>query len=1361
MLARSVLWAIVVASGLICGTAHAATFEPIDFLPGAQGLGSVPTDVSADGRTIVGFVYRDEGSDESFDNTFSFRWQDGVTEALAGCGGDESPSVSDDGLTIVAGCHNEDSDSVVLVNGIVERPPTPDNWGTTFTAVSGDGQVFFGDRGYQHCPQVGYCFGLSEAVRVAPGGNTVIGFLPGDLRSLVDSASYDGAVAAIESRLQSEPDVGDPDSGEDRINAAAWQNDALIALGSLGGGTEDFNDDAALDVSADGSTIVGISGIRAFKHTTATGMVDLGFPPGATMALATAVSGDGSVIVGSYAGPGVDGRPAIWTAADGAQDLQKVLVGQYGIDLGGWELLSATGISASGGTIVGLGIDPATGRTSGWRAVLRGADFSFEAVTRERGHVTLDETVRYTATATSTGQVLQLRIAIDLPRDTTVVAESVTPGGRVEGTQLVWDFLNSGSETVTFDLKVGPQQPGTLFVPSTAHFSVGFAGGGEVTADREIVLRYAESAFDIADAHPDELSGLLLPNARNARTLATLDFSKLRFVNGVAADGVSLLLVRARIPRKEHGRIVMSVSQNQYAGAATGDLWQTDDASIIDTSADGGARDGMPNGPLQIELDSEPNRAPGARKGEQVAFALYRAPRDFDAGDATATLNERGVIIRVDVYDKKNKEIVEGGEFELRVVRPLLVLQHGTFDSPAGWDTSPLWARTGNQNKAYFGWDPDFPFQTGRSQFNTVQGAAGFLIDSAPVAYRSLVKALANWRRVTGYAGSQADVVCHSYGGVNMRWASQLQADPSPIAVDAEGSFRNAGNWGHGAFHKLITIASTHRGSAVSNQLAYLNEFGLKPGAIRFTAQYQKAWIDRGGVEDQMVVSPILRQLRRTRVPGHAIAGAGLAHFNAGYSQRLASLWGSDVQTGPFRQFGPPFDYVDEKFVYSPTVLRALATYGFNLDDGFTIHDDETQDPNFDLTVSSYSSKASMTGAAQSDYRDVASSAGVDPNELLGPLTHGDQISAGSGNRFPMWAAAMRVAFLLRQPTTSPYFSNFPAVQDTPLTPLELEFSNVTSFPPAGLYRTISSDSSDARARQAAGPASAPVLSVVPDVAIVHPGDTLAVTVSWPGATIDGGWLAFPGADAEAGETRLLLPDVTTHTITVVVPKRSPGEFALGAVVMSAGEVATASRSFELADASAYTALQFDPERLVIRSDASASFQVLGKLPSGEWRALNESPRLQLSSSDATVAAVDANGTLLPGSFGGAVITATFDGEVSVQMPVEVSGAVVSSTAAVRKRGKVRRKAKKPSDFVFLSGPGFDPASIDVASVRVAGLAAVKTKVKDVNKDSVKDLVAFVSLRSLPLAAGPTRIVLTARTKAGGRIAGAAAVTLR
>lgn len=305
--------------------------------------------VSADGSVVVGYSSSGQGTFEAF------RW----TEAggMLGLGGSRSRAhdVSADG-SVVVGYSGSDSDpqafrwteTVGMVNLVNSK--------SRAYGVSADGSVVVGERASGSDYEA---FRWTEV-----GGMVGLGFLPGNPPELSPfsyawGASADGSVV-----------VGGSSSGLSRIEAFRWtQAGGTVGLGDLPGGS--FNSGARA-VSADGSVVVGYgrsdSGPEAFRWTEARGMVGLGDLPGGSFeSYGWDVSADGSVVVG-WGTTDIGSEAFIWDAEHGMRNLKDVLT-TGGLDLTGWTLAQAWGISADGFTIVGFGINPA-GQTEAWRATL-------------------------------------------------------------------------------------------------------------------------------------------------------------------------------------------------------------------------------------------------------------------------------------------------------------------------------------------------------------------------------------------------------------------------------------------------------------------------------------------------------------------------------------------------------------------------------------------------------------------------------------------------------------------------------------------------------------------------------------------------------------------------------------------------------------------------------------------------------------------------------------------------------------------------------------------------------------------------------------------------------------------------------
>jgi probable HAF family extracellular repeat protein len=200
----------------------------------------------------------------------------------------------------------------------------------------------------------------SAAERAFAASLTPLGDLPGGgFRSVANGVSADGSTIVGFSGLG---------AGQE---AFRWTSDGgMVGLGDLSGG---IFESSANGVSADGSVVVG-SGTRgatastreAFLWTSDGGMVGLGALPGSLFySEAYGVSGDGSTIVGRS---GFAGEAFLWTNAGGmvgvgvseprgASDDGSVIVGSGFL---GGSVVQAVRWTSDGGA-VGLGVLPGAG----------------------------------------------------------------------------------------------------------------------------------------------------------------------------------------------------------------------------------------------------------------------------------------------------------------------------------------------------------------------------------------------------------------------------------------------------------------------------------------------------------------------------------------------------------------------------------------------------------------------------------------------------------------------------------------------------------------------------------------------------------------------------------------------------------------------------------------------------------------------------------------------------------------------------------------------------------------------------------------------------------------------------------------
>jgi probable HAF family extracellular repeat protein len=332
--------------GFAAETAAGASFQGLGFVDHCYA--SKATGISADGHTVVGWC--DEGT--YIQRGFVWTEAAGMLRIQSSSDHCRPQAVSANGMVVLGA-----SDGVACKwvpdgpNGAwVALGLTGINSASEAFSSSADADVI-----------VGYSAALQAYRWTQQSGPLWLGDLDGGgYQSVAFGVSADGTVV-----------VG---RGISNLGDEAFRWDAqhgMVGLGDLPGGGF-FS--TAYAASADGAVIVGhgaASGVacEAFRWTADTGMVGLGdLPTGEVRSMALAVSWDGRFVTG-YGSTDNGWEAFLWGKALGMRNLKDVLEQDCGLDLGGWQLDVAYGISADGSVLAGWGHNPA-GDIEAWVATV-------------------------------------------------------------------------------------------------------------------------------------------------------------------------------------------------------------------------------------------------------------------------------------------------------------------------------------------------------------------------------------------------------------------------------------------------------------------------------------------------------------------------------------------------------------------------------------------------------------------------------------------------------------------------------------------------------------------------------------------------------------------------------------------------------------------------------------------------------------------------------------------------------------------------------------------------------------------------------------------------------------------------------
>ncbi len=372
---------------------------------------------------------------------------------------------------------------------------------------------------------------------------------------------------------------------------------------------------------------------------------------------------------------------------------------------------------------------------------------------------------------------------------------------------------------------------------------------------------------------------------------------------GTCADGVSLLLIRVETPGLGKVRFDLEGAD------AEGSLVPLEDTGILNDElcCDSSPFADPKRTSVEVEIKSWRNNHDGydffnsseyssQSEDKCAAMVLFCPPADFGGEYGARTIT---VKARYQPKDSKIRSYVLEKTADILLVRQPVVLVHGTYDNPREcWqllsdggpnenngkplNTSTMFDRL--TREGFRVWTVDYQDSSGK------QDDSGFERNRQVVWKNGggICDALAQFRK-DGIAATRVDLVCHSLGGV----VSRLFIESGVRGL----GYERPGNYYQGDVNRLITISSTHRGSAVMGLFDAYRKYVTNEEFLRiewvFTDLFLR--IVDNGIEritsdapvDQIPGCPTLRAIPATRVRSHSIACVAMPEDLKWYPKRL------------------------------------------------------------------------------------------------------------------------------------------------------------------------------------------------------------------------------------------------------------------------------------------------------------------------------------------------------------------------------------------------------------------------------------------------------------------------------------------
>lgn len=353
--------------------------------------------------------------------------------------------------------------------------------------------------------------------------------------------------------------------------------------------------------------------------------------------------------------------------------------------------------------------------------------------------------------------------------------------------------------------------PSILAEPITVSLFTGGKTGTVVETESGVIrLETVDVNNDWIRYHFNQETGVTPPYTFLNADLGT---GGMKEPNRVVCDGVSLIMLRAKVPAEGQVAFTLLPGDRKKTGIGedgkhqNGELRKLDEALQLGHVTANSFEFGPANPDDRILVDTV------EVDGEYVAFALYRPPEDFARYDTTTKkpieedreLAERQIIFTASFEPSDPDEAKPANVARPMVLaRKPIIFIHDIGNGPDAWD---LFGRLGRTTASHPGYPADLRIYVDYSASNM-----GCYSHNTREIAEKITDALKTLRNNKGYAVARADVVAHGSAAILARlWAA------GELEGDAALDYEDYKNFKQGYIHRLITLGAPFQGSPLAN----------------------------------------------------------------------------------------------------------------------------------------------------------------------------------------------------------------------------------------------------------------------------------------------------------------------------------------------------------------------------------------------------------------------------------------------------------------------------------------------------------------------------------------------------------------